>query len=139
MFLSGSTRSNSLPAISPVQRISLQNQVAGVGWSQGISLDYMKPLVRYWSEQYEWRPYEEYLNGFDQYLAEIDGQTIHFFHQRSPEPGAIPLLLLHGWPMGAERKTPSTSWRRACPEWDSRGPQESAAGDRAELGRRLST
>ena len=79
------------------------NQVEGVGWSQGMSLDYLRSIVRYWSEQYEWRPYEGFLNRFDQFITEIDDQPIHFFHQRSPDPHAVPLLLLHGWPMsGAE-------------------------------------
>ena len=27
-----------------------------------------------------------------------DPQVIHFFHVRSPEPGALPLILTHGWP-----------------------------------------
>jgi pimeloyl-ACP methyl ester carboxylesterase len=79
------------------------NQIEGVGWSQGIALDYLKSLVPYWAEQYDWRAYESYLNGFDQFETEIDAQRIHFFHQRSPDPNAIPILLLHGWPMtGAE-------------------------------------
>ena len=33
-----------------------------------------------------------------QYTTEIDGQTIHFVHVRSPEPDATPLILTHGWP-----------------------------------------
>jgi hypothetical protein len=32
------------------------------------------------------------------FVTEIDGQNIHFIHVKSREPGAIPLLLLHGWP-----------------------------------------
>ncbi len=28
----------------------------------------------------------------------IDGQRIHFLHVRSPESGALPLILTHGWP-----------------------------------------
>src|SRR5690606_32436128 len=33
-----------------------------------------------------------------QFLTTIDGQRIHFLHVRSPEEGALPLLLTHGWP-----------------------------------------
>ena len=35
---------------------------------------------------------------FDQGIATIDGQRIHFLHARSPEPDAIPLIMTHGWP-----------------------------------------
>ncbi len=31
-------------------------------------------------------------------MTEIDGQTIHFLHLRSPEPDATPLLLNHSYP-----------------------------------------
>ena len=33
-----------------------------------------------------------------QFLTEIDGVDIHFIHVQSPNPGALPLLLTHGWP-----------------------------------------
>jgi pimeloyl-ACP methyl ester carboxylesterase len=29
---------------------------------------------------------------------EIDGLDIHFIHARSKNPGAMPLMLTHGWP-----------------------------------------
>src|SRR5436309_15889584 len=32
-------------------------------------------------------------------LTGIDGEQVHFLHVRSPEPGALPLILTHGWPM----------------------------------------
>ncbi len=38
------------------------------------------------------------MNEIPQYTTEIDGQRIHFFHQKSAEPGALPLILTHGWP-----------------------------------------
>jgi pimeloyl-ACP methyl ester carboxylesterase len=38
------------------------------------------------------------MNSVPQYTTQIDGQTIHFQHIQSPEPHAIPLLLIHGWP-----------------------------------------
>ncbi len=42
--------------------------------------------------------HEAKLNEFPQYTTQIDGQTIHFLHVRSPEPDALPLILTHGWP-----------------------------------------
>jgi epoxide hydrolase len=67
-------------------------------WSQGIPLDYTRSLADYWLHEYDWRASESALNGFDQYLTEIDGLDIHFIHQRSPHEDALPLVMTHGWP-----------------------------------------
>jgi len=67
-------------------------------WSQGIPLDYVREVCSYWAEEYDWRSREAALNRFDQFVTEIDGVGIHFIHQRSSHPEAIPLLLTHGWP-----------------------------------------
>ncbi|MEH1127868.1 epoxide hydrolase family protein [Micromonospora sp. CPCC 206061] len=67
-------------------------------WSRGVPLDYLKQLVRYWATQFDWRAQEEALNQIPQFMTEIDGQAIHYFHAPSPEPDALPLVLTHGWP-----------------------------------------
>ncbi|MEV4342105.1 epoxide hydrolase family protein [Streptomyces sp. NPDC049590] len=68
------------------------------GWSRGVPADYLKDLVRYWTDDYDWRTWEARLNAFPQSVTDIDGQRIHFLHVRSPEPDALPLVLTHGWP-----------------------------------------
>ncbi len=70
----------------------------GSGWGYGAPLGYVKPLAEYWRDRYDWRKYEERLNEFAQFTTTIDGANVHFLHVRSPEPGAMPLLLSHGWP-----------------------------------------
>jgi pimeloyl-ACP methyl ester carboxylesterase len=67
-------------------------------WSQGIPLAYVQELCAYWAERYDWRRLEARLNAIGQFRTEIDGLQIHFLHARSPEPGALPLLMTHGWP-----------------------------------------
>ena len=67
-------------------------------WSRGMPVSYTRELVEYWRSGYEWRKAEAALNAYPQFVTEIDGQTIHFFHVRSPEPDATPLLLTHGYP-----------------------------------------
>jgi pimeloyl-ACP methyl ester carboxylesterase len=60
--------------------------------------DYLQTLAGYWAQDFDWRAQEARLNALPQFTTEIDGQPIHFLHARSPEPGARPLLLTHGWP-----------------------------------------
>ncbi|HMQ55034.1 MAG TPA: epoxide hydrolase, partial [Anaerolineae bacterium] len=79
-------------------RTRWSNELPGVGWSRGVPLSYLQELAEYWRTSYDWRKHEAELNKFPQFTTEIDGQTIHFLHVRSPEPDALPLLLIHSWP-----------------------------------------
>lgn len=67
-------------------------------WSQGVPLAYLRELCGYWAEEYDWRATESRLNDLPQFRTEIDGLGIHFIHLRSPHPGALPLVITHGWP-----------------------------------------
>ncbi len=97
------------------------DELPGTGWSRGVPLGYLKELAEYWRTSYDWRVHEAKLNQFPQFTTEIDAQTIHFLHVRSPEPDALPLVLIHSWPgsivefmrmigalTAATRPTPST-------------------------------
>jgi cytochrome P450/pimeloyl-ACP methyl ester carboxylesterase len=68
------------------------------GWDRGVPLAYLKELAEYWRDSYDWRATEAALNSHPQFVTEIDGAPVYFMHVRSPEPGARPLLLTHGWP-----------------------------------------
>jgi microsomal epoxide hydrolase len=74
------------------------DQIEGTGWEAGIPVDYLRELVAYWRDHYDWRAQEAALNRLPQFRTEIDGQSIHFVHARSAHPNALPLLLVHGWP-----------------------------------------
>lgn len=67
-------------------------------WSQGMPLSYVQELCRYWSDEYDWRVREAYLNSFPQFRTKIDGLRLHFVHVRSAYRDALPLVLTHGWP-----------------------------------------
>ena len=67
-------------------------------WSQGVPLDYMREVVDYWQNDYDWRRAEVNINRFAQFTTELDGLNIHFLHVRSAQPDALPLVLTHGWP-----------------------------------------
>jgi pimeloyl-ACP methyl ester carboxylesterase len=74
------------------------DQLPGTTWEYGADIKKVRELAEYWQSGYDWRAQEAKVNRFDQFTTEIDGQQIHFIHQRSPRPDAIPLLLIHGWP-----------------------------------------
>jgi pimeloyl-ACP methyl ester carboxylesterase len=74
------------------------DQLDGVGWDYGLPLGYLRELAEYWRVTYDWRAQERRLNEFPQFTTEIQGQRVHFLHVRSPEPGAVPLVMTHGWP-----------------------------------------
>jgi pimeloyl-ACP methyl ester carboxylesterase len=67
-------------------------------WSRGVPTVYARQLADYWAGDFDWRKQEAGLNSYPQFTADIDGQTIHFVHVKSAEPGATPLILLHGYP-----------------------------------------
>ena len=66
--------------------------------TQGVQLATMQELCRYWADGYDWRRCEARLNALPQFMTEIDGVDVHFIHVRSPHPGAMPLIITHGWP-----------------------------------------
>jgi pimeloyl-ACP methyl ester carboxylesterase len=66
--------------------------------SQGVQLETLKALSRYWATEYDWRKAEAKLNALPQFMTEIDGVEIHFIHVRSQHEDALPLIVTHGWP-----------------------------------------
>ena len=83
---------------SRLRRTRFPDQIAGTEWDAGIPIAYLRELVEYWLDTYDWRREEAHLNGFAHFRTRIDGQSIHFIHARSPHRDALPLLLTHGWP-----------------------------------------
>ena len=79
-------------------RTRFPDQIVGTGWEYGIPIDYLRELVEYWRDAYDWRSQEARLNELAHFRTAIDGQLIHFIHARSPHADAMPLLLTHGWP-----------------------------------------
>jgi pimeloyl-ACP methyl ester carboxylesterase len=74
------------------------DETPGTGWSRGVPRDYLERLAGYWGDEYDWRRHETALNAYPQFTTVIDGQPIHFLDVPSPEPDALPLVMLHSWP-----------------------------------------
>jgi pimeloyl-ACP methyl ester carboxylesterase len=66
--------------------------------SQGVQLETMQALARYWVDEYDWRKCEEKLDALPHFITEIDGLDIHFIHVRSEHEDALPMIVTHGWP-----------------------------------------
>jgi pimeloyl-ACP methyl ester carboxylesterase len=67
-------------------------------FSQGVPLDTVQKLARYWATEYDWRKVEARLNAVPNFITEIDGLDIHFIHVRSKHENALPIIITHGWP-----------------------------------------
>lgn len=66
--------------------------------TQGVQLQTVEQLLRYWQSEYDWRKIEARLNALPNYVTTIDGLDIHFIHVRSKHEDALPLIVTHGWP-----------------------------------------
>jgi hypothetical protein len=87
--------------------VDLCRRIAATRWpdretvpdrSQGAQLAELQEPVRYWGTDYDWRKAETQLNALPQFMTEIDGVDIRFFHVRSKHENALPLIVTHGWP-----------------------------------------
>ncbi|HEX8854134.1 MAG TPA: alpha/beta fold hydrolase [Thermoleophilaceae bacterium] len=85
----------------------LRRRIAGTQWpeketvgdeSQGVQLETIQRLARYWATEYDWRKCEAKLKALPQFITEIDGLDIHFIHVLSQHEDALPLIVNHGWP-----------------------------------------
>jgi len=82
---------------SRLRQARFPEPLPGDGWDTGVPIATLRDVVERWAE-HDWRATEARLNALPQLTTRIDGQTIHAVHVRSDAAGAIPLLLLHGWP-----------------------------------------
>ena len=80
---------------------SFPDELDSAAWDYGTPLADVKRLTAYWKDQFDWRKAEARINELPQFHTsiEVDGfenLNIHFVHQRSKVPQAIPLLFCHG-------------------------------------------
>ncbi|MEX2147326.1 MAG: epoxide hydrolase [Candidatus Rokuibacteriota bacterium] len=79
-------------------RVRWPDEAPGAAWAYGTSLAYMKELVAYWRDTYDWRAAEARLNERRHFTAPVGGIDVHFIHEPGVGPRPFPLLLSHGWP-----------------------------------------
>jgi len=74
------------------------DEVEGAEWDYGTNLAYLKTLVQYWQNKFDWSEQEEVINRFAHFRTEIDGFGIHFIHERGRGENPLPIILTHGFP-----------------------------------------
>jgi pimeloyl-ACP methyl ester carboxylesterase len=96
-----------IPVTTEAEIGALRTRVGATRWpdgetvsdhSQGVQLETIQELARYWASDYDWRSCEAKLSVLPHFKTEIDGLDIHFIHVRSDHDNALPLILTHGWP-----------------------------------------
>ncbi len=74
------------------------DEIPDSAWQYGSSLAYLKELVEYWMNGYDWSRAEKLLNGFPQYMVSHEKVDLHFIHVPGKGPEPLPLIISHGWP-----------------------------------------
>lgn len=74
------------------------DQAPGAPWAYGTDIAYLRSLVAYWRDTFDWRAAEAGLNAFPQFKVPLAGIDLHYLHVPGKGPSPKPLLLLHGWP-----------------------------------------
>ena len=74
------------------------DQLPDAGWDYGTEKTFLQSLCEHWLDHFDWRAAEARFNAFPQFLTKIDDEQLHFYHVRSPEPNALPLIITHGYP-----------------------------------------
>ena len=116
------------------------------GWAYGTNMDWLREICSYWANGYDWRAAEAELNRLPHLMAEVDGQPIHYIHEKGSGPAPMPLIITHGWPgsvaeftdvigplahperYGGNSETPLTSLRRRCRGSGSRASRPVPSG-----------
>ncbi|VDB86820.1 unnamed protein product [Peniophora sp. CBMAI 1063] len=81
----------------------LPDELDDAGWDYGVPLAHVRRMVERWQIGFDWRAAEREINELPMFTRpiEVDGfgaLGLHYVHQRSTRPDAIPLLFVHGWP-----------------------------------------
>ena len=79
-------------------RTRFPDAAPGEPWAYGTSVDYLRDLVAYWRDGFDWRAAEAKLNAYPQFKQVRDDIDLHFLHVPGKGPKPTPLLLMHGWP-----------------------------------------
>jgi pimeloyl-ACP methyl ester carboxylesterase len=70
----------------------------GQAWVYGVSEAYLRDIVDYWLDEFDWRAHEAAMNRWPHVLVDVDGLTVHALYEQGSGSDRLPLVLTHGWP-----------------------------------------
>jgi len=79
-------------------RVRFPDEPPVAPWSTGTSVAYLRELVDYWRDRFDWRAQEARLNAFRQFTVPVAGIDLHLICEEGRGPDPMPLLVSHGWP-----------------------------------------
>ena len=84
-----------------LELVRFPDELEDAGWDYGVPLAHIKRRVARWKEGFDWRKSEEEINKIPQFTREVpvegfDTLSVHYAHQKSSNPNAVPLLFVHG-------------------------------------------
>jgi pimeloyl-ACP methyl ester carboxylesterase len=69
------------------------------GWSLGTDVEFLRDLVAYWADEFDWPAQEAALNRLPRFRLTVAGRGVHVVHARAAGGApALPVVLTHGWP-----------------------------------------
>ncbi|WP_432476120.1 epoxide hydrolase family protein [Nocardioides sp. GXQ0305] len=75
------------------------DEVTPGSWEQGTDLTWLRGVVERWADGYDWPTVQARLNERDHRMVRVDDRpAVHVVLERAEVEGALPLVLLHGWP-----------------------------------------
>jgi Epoxide hydrolase N terminus len=63
-----------------LRRTRFPDQAPGPAWAYGTDVRWMRRLVEYWRDDFDWRAQEARLNAFAQYKVRLREIDLHFLH-----------------------------------------------------------
>jgi len=81
-----------------LRRTRLPGEPVDAAWDYGANPGFVRRLLRYWLEEYDWRAVEARLNRLPMRMAAVGGLRVHLVHERGSGPRPLPLVITHGWP-----------------------------------------
>ncbi|KAI8099964.1 Alpha/Beta hydrolase protein [Halteromyces radiatus] len=97
-----------VPGLTDEQKEQLQEKLANivypnelesdVGWDYGAPTWAVKSMADIWRQEYDFDTARQEINQWHHYHTKIEDLNIHFIHEPSSHPDALPILLCHGWP-----------------------------------------
>lgn len=81
-----------------LDHIRWPDEIPDSNWEYGIPRSFMKDIIDYWKNDFNWQKVQKKINSFSNYKIRIDDLDIHFIHERGNGSNSIPIIIPHGYP-----------------------------------------